>query len=72
MHETAAERERRLRQQLGGGESLWFDMDGILTVYGQLSYEMTNPCAEIMIATPQQCTLGVDPLVKFTKYIFKF
>tara|TARA_R110002020_G_scaffold73616_3_gene188835 strand:+ start:685 stop:900 length:216 start_codon:yes stop_codon:yes gene_type:complete len=71
MHETAAERERRLRQ-LGGGESLWLDMDRIFTVYRQISDEMTNPCAEIMIVTPHRCTLGDNPLIKFTKFKFNF
>jgi len=71
MHETAAERERRLRQ-LGGGEYYWYDMDRIMTVYGQISEEMTNPCAEIMMTSSGLCTLGTNPLVKFTKYKFKF
>lgn len=71
MHETAAERERRLRQ-LGGGEYYWYDMGRIMTVYGQISEEMTNPCAEIMMTSSGLCTLGTNPLVKFTKYKFKF
>ena len=66
MHETAAERERRLRQ-LRGGESYWYDMNRIMVVYGQ-----TNPCAEIVMTSSGRCTLGIKPLVKFTKFNFKF
>jgi len=73
MHETEAERRLRL---LGGGEYYWYDMDRIMTVYGQISEEMTNPCMEmdIVISLPQvhRCPLGSNPLVKFTKYKFKF
>ncbi len=71
MHETEA--ERRLRQ-LGGGEFYWYDMDRIMSVYGQISEEMTNPCVEISFefTPPTLCTLGGNPLVKFTKFKFKF
>ena len=77
MHETAAERERRLRQlsnygNFGGGEFYWYDMDRIMTVYGQISEEMTNPCAEIVMTSSRLCTLGTNPLVKFNKFNFKF
>ena len=66
MHETEAERERRLRQ-LGGGSELWFDSD-----YMSLYPELTNPCVEIIITSSQRCTLGTNPLVKFNKFNFKF
>ena len=68
MHETAAERERLLRQIRGGSE-IWFDSDYILSLYS----ELTNPCVEITIDYSNQlCTLGTNPLVKFTKFNFKF
>lgn len=76
MHETAAERERRLRQ-LGGGERwhhtswYWYDMN-----MPMWDFDETNPCREmdIVISLPQvhRCVLGSNPLVKFTKYKFKF
>jgi hypothetical protein len=73
MHETEA--ERRLRQ-LGGGEFYWYDMDRIMSVYGQISDETfsANPCVEISFefTPPTLCTLGTNPLVKFTKFNFKF
>ena len=76
MHETAAERERRLRQ-LGGGEPLW----QYLNADWCFDFDETNPCREldivirdIVINLPQvhRCALGSNPLVKFTKYKFKF
>ena len=71
MHETAAERERRLRQ-IGGGSEIW-NNSGYLMSQWLIQYpEMTNSCAEIMIGTPQRCTLGVNPLIKYTKYKFNF
>lgn len=74
MHETAAERERRLRQ-LGGGErwhhTSWYDMN-----MSMWDFDETNPCREmdIVISLPQvhRCVLGNNPLVKFTKYKFNF
>ena len=73
MHETAAERERRLRQQsiyIGGGEPLWYDTSYIMSMWSDLG--VTNPCVEIPISYGNELTLGVDPLIKFTKYKFNF
>ena len=64
MHETAAERERRLRQ-IGSVSELWRII--------QHHPELTNPCVEITIDySNQRCTLGTNPLVKFNKFNFKF
>ena len=85
MHETAAERERRLRQ-IGGGSEIWNDSGYLIsnkmhetTEERQLGIKqwfetnyVTNPCAEIMITSSQRCTLGVNPLIKYTKYKFNF
>jgi len=58
MGETAEERQRRLAR--------WARQITINSGYGNL---WNNPCAEIML-TPSQ--LGTNPLVKFTKFKFKF
>ena len=71
MNETAAERERRLRQ-IGGGSELWNDSDYILSQWIIQYPELTNPCAEITIASSQRCVLGDNPLIKFTKFKFNF
>lgn len=71
MHETAAERERRLRQIRGGSE-IWFDSDYILSQWIIQYPELTNPCAEIVMTSSGLCTLGTNPLVKFTKFKFNF
>ncbi len=70
MHETAAERERRLRQ-LGGGSDLWFATSYVFESMLP-DFVETNPCEEIMITSSQRCILGTNPLIKFTKYKFKF
>lgn len=80
MGETAEERARRLARMvinstygnIGGGSEFWYDADRIVAVHRQISEEMTNPCAEITIASSQRCTLGYNPLVKFTKFKFNF
>lgn len=41
MHETAAERERRLRQT-GGGSEIWGNVDYIMS-----QWIIQNPCREI-------------------------
>jgi hypothetical protein len=63
MGETAE--ERRLRQL--GGESMY-------RVYYPTEGPIfdTNPCSEIMIGTPQRCTLGYKPLIKYNEYKFNF
>ena len=66
MGETAAERERRLRR-LG----LWYRGSRVYYPTEGPIFD-TNPCSEIMIDTPQRCTLGTNPLVKFTKFKFNF
>ena len=71
MHETAAERERRLRQ-IGGGSEIWNDSGWLMPRLIFQYPELTNPCAEIMITSSQRCTLGVNPLIKYTKYKFNF
>jgi hypothetical protein len=73
MHETAAERERRLRQLDVTAESLWYGNLGGAEWWGGSELVINqNPCVEIPISYGNELTLGVDPLVKFTKYIFKF
>ena len=71
MHETAAERERLLRQIRGGSE-LWFDSDYILSQWIIQYPGLSNPCTEIVMSPSGLCTLGTNPLVKFTKFNFKF
>lgn len=66
MGETAEERQRRLAR--------WARQITINSGYGNLGDLVinnlwTNPCAEIML-TPSQ--LRTNPLVKFTKFKFKF
>jgi hypothetical protein len=72
MHETAAERERRLARQITinscygtlGGAEWWGGSELVIN---------QNPCVEIMIDyLNQRCTLGINPLVKFNKFNFKF
>ena len=75
MHETDEERERRLRQIVGGGESWesWYRVSNLIMDFDYASlYPEINPCAEITIASSQQRTLGDNPLIKFTKYKFNF
>lgn len=71
MHETAAERERRLRQ-IGGGSEIWHDSDYLMPQWIIQYPEITNPCAEIMITSSQRCALQFNPLIKYTKYKFNF
>lgn len=71
MGETAEERARRL-SQIGGGESMYRVSNFIMDFDYASLYPAINPCAEIMITSSQQCTLGDNPLVKFTKYKFNF
>lgn len=73
MGETAEERARRL-SQMGGGEAFWRIVQGDNgeQILVDICREMTNSCAEIMIGTPQRCTLGDNPLIKYTKYKFNF
>ena len=63
MGETAEERQRRLaeRQRL----ARWVRLNSGYGIYNW----WTNPCEEIML-TPSQ--LRANPLVKFTKFKFKF
>jgi hypothetical protein len=71
MHETAAERERRLARQITinswygnlGGAEWWGGSELVIN---------QSPCVEIVLTSSQRCTLGVDPLIKFTKYKFNF
>ena len=71
MGETAEERARRLRQ-IGGGES-WYRVSNFIIDFDHTSlYPEINPCGEITIASSQRCTLGDNPLVKFTKFKFNF
>ena len=71
MGETAEERRRRLARQITinsyygnlGGAEWWGGSELVIN---------QNPCVEIPISYGNELTLGVDPLVKFTKYIFKF
>ena len=75
MNETAEERDRRLRQIVGGGESWesWYRVSNLIMDLDYASlYPEINPCAEITIASSQRCTLGDNPLVKFTKFKFNF
>ena len=75
MNETAEERDRRLRQIVGGGESWesWYRVSNLIMDLDYASlYPEINPCAEITIASSQRCTLGYNPLVKFTKFKFNF
>ena len=74
MGETAAERQRRLAR--------WARQITINSGYGILgdlaiNNLWTNPCAEIMLtpshlAMLKQAHLRTNPLVKFTKFKFKF
>ena len=64
MHETAEERERRLRD-------LWFATSYVFESMLP-DFVETNPCEEIMITSSQRCTLGSNPLIKFTKFKFNF
>ena len=66
MGETAEERQRRLAR--------WARQITINSGYGNL---WANPCAEIMLtpshlAMLKQAHLRTNPLVKFTKFKFKF
>ena len=75
MGETAEERARRLRQIVGGGESWesWYRVSNLIMDFDHTSlYPEINPCGEITIASSQRCTLGYNPLVKFTKFKFNF
>ena len=75
MNETAEERDRRLRQIVGGGESWesWYRVSNLIMDFDYTSlYPEINPCGEITIASSQRCTLGYNPLVKFTKFKFNF
>ncbi len=75
MNETAEERDRRLRQIVGGGESWesWYRVSNLIMDLDYTSlYPEINPCGEITIASSQRCTLGYNPLVKFTKFKFNF
>ena len=75
MNETAEERARRLRQIVGGGESWesWYRVSNLIMDFDYTSlYPEINPCAEITIALSRRCTLGDNPLVKFTKFKFNF
>ncbi|MCH9717950.1 MAG: hypothetical protein K0U52_12850 [Gammaproteobacteria bacterium] len=75
MNETAEERDRRLRQIVGGGESWesWYRVSNLIMDLDYASlYPEINPCGEITIASSQRCTLGYNPLVKFTKFKFNF
>jgi len=71
MGETAEERERRLARQVTINS--WYGNLGDLVINNL----WTNPCAEIML-TPshlsmlKQSQLRANPLVKFTKFKFKF
>ena len=77
MQETAAERERRLRQ-IGGGSEIWNDSGYLMSQWYQPYHnqypEITNPCRDIVIDLPQiyRCTIGDNPLIKFTKFKFNF
>ena len=79
MGETAEERARRL-SQIGGGESMYRVSNFIMDFDYASLYPAINPCAqninsismEITIASSQRCTLGDNPLVKFTKFKFNF
>ncbi len=71
MHETAAERERRLRQ-IGGGSEIWNDSGYIMSQWISQYPEITNSCGEIVLTSSQRCALGDNPLVKFNKFNFKF
>ena len=62
MGETAEERRRRLARL---AINSWYGNLGDLVI-NKWYY---NPCTEIML-TPSQ--LGANPLVKFTKFKFKF
>ena len=65
MGETAEERQRRLARQITINSGY-----GILGLGDLVINNLwVNPCAEIML-TPSQ--LGTNPLVKFTKFKFKF
>ena len=66
MHETAAERERRLARQITINS--WYGNLGDLVIDNW----WTNPCAEIVMTSSRLCTLGTNPLVKFNKFNFKF
>lgn len=77
MHETAEERERRLRQ-IGGGSEIWNDADYLMS-----QWIIQNPCTpeevcnffthgEIVLTSSQRCTLGDNPLIKYNEYKFNF
>lgn len=81
MGETAEERARRLARMItinstygniGGGESWYRVSDFIMDFDNTSLYPEINPCGEITIASSQRCTLGYNPLVKFTKFKFNF
>ena len=81
MGETAEERARRLVRMItinstygniGGGSELWYDEFPSMDFDYTSLYPEINPCAEITIASSQRCTLGDNPLVKFTKFKFNF
>ena len=69
MYETAAEREMRLARQITinsaygslGGAEWWGGSELVIN---------QNPCVEIVLTPSQRCLL--NPLVKFTKFKFKF
>jgi len=72
MGETAAERQRRLARNMAINS--WYGNWDDLVINNFL---WTNPCAEIMLtpshlAMLKQCQLRTNPLVKFTKFKFKF
>ena len=53
MNETAEERDRRLRQIVGGGESWesWYRVSNLIMDLDYASlYPEINPCSEITIA----------------------
>jgi len=71
MGETAEERRRRLARQITinscygnlGGAEWWGGSELVIN---------QNPCVEIVLTSSQRCTLGINPLVKFNKFNFKF
>ena len=68
MGETAEERQRRLARQItiNSGYGNLGDLDLVINNW------CCNPCTEIMLTSSGLCTLGTNPLVKFTKFKFKF
>ena len=71
MEETAEERQRRLVRKITINS--WYGNLGDLAINDW----WFNPCAEVMLTPSHLCMLkqsqlGTNPLVKFTKFKFKF